>query len=130
MIVHVVREGGRIERAPAEREKREIRREIVYARRGLRSHGLVWRLVSSLVGQRWRLEVGGIVAEVHTADRRNLMAFCHVEVGGELVPARHPQEEMAGFGGLNVVFLRATQHVLALLDEHAADAEKRLSESA
>ena len=126
MIVHVVRDGGKIEPPHLSARKRfQLKRDFVYARRKMRLYALAWRDDTSLLTgiRRWKLEAGGIVA---SACDGGLMSYCHVEVAGETVRSRYTEEEFAGWGGFPLAVLRGTQHVIQLLEEHARCAEETM----
>jgi hypothetical protein len=128
--VVVVRDGGKCEnlRPLSVRERCRLRRDVVYARRGLERYGLVWRAwANPLTGLWcWRLDAGHVVAEVHVA---GIMSFCNVTVDGRGVRVRYKEEEFAGFGGVSICKLRGTQHVLSLIEERVATAQRALEES-
>jgi len=108
------------------RQRFRLRRATVYARRGLKRYKIGWREQPSLVGIRsWRLDAGSVYAEARDA---GIMSYCHVMVDDHCVPARYAEEGFAGFGGFSICVLRATQHVLMLIEERAAAAERALED--
>lgn len=115
-------------RTPTDRERFRLRRDIVYARRGIKRYKIGWvQSTNPLTGiRRFQLDAGVIVADVRDA---GIMSFCHVTADGVAVHPRHGEESLAGFGGVQHCMLRATQHVLALIEERAAAAERVLEEN-